>query len=223
MKPVTALVSCLLSATVANASPVWSPQIRNIPLRYQSSGLNKRDIHSQPLYHEQPLAYLIDVGFGTPPQYFTLTIDTGSSDMWVPSTACSTLSGCLGPKFDATKSSTFVNSSIPFNIVYAVGAEKGTYGFDTIQIGGYNVTKQSFATVDMARNNTEQPKPTPYIVQDLLFIRYIKMDTYPIPALGCIWAAYMIRTTRDSLPLEELIIHCFMGKWISSKCRRTKA
>jgi hypothetical protein len=163
MKPVTALVSCLLSATVANASPVWSPQIRNIPLRYQSSGLNKRDIHSQPLYHEQPLAYLIDVGFGTPPQYFTLTIDTGSSDMWVPSTACSTLSGCLGPKFDATKSSTFVNSSIPFNIVYAVGAEKGTYGFDTIQIGGYNVTKQSFATVDMARNNTEQPKPTPYI------------------------------------------------------------
>ncbi|KAG2171710.1 hypothetical protein INT43_008090 [Umbelopsis isabellina] len=162
MKSVKAFVSCLLLVIAANSFPISSPQLKNIPLRHLSTGLGKRDIHGQTLYHEQPLAYLIDVGIGTPPQYFTLTVDTGSSDMWVPSTACSTYSECPGPKFDARKSSTFVNSSIPFNIVYAVGAEKGTYGFDRIQIGGYNITKQSFATADTARNNTEQPKPTPY-------------------------------------------------------------
>jgi hypothetical protein len=163
-----ALVSTLTLGVMVTAIPISvapSPQVFSVPMRHvaRSSRLSKRNINSQTLYHDQPSAYLIDIDIGTPPQHFTLSVDTGSSDLWIPSSACSTTSGCPGAKFDAKKSSTYKNSSIPFDIKYLLGAEKGTYGYDTFKIAGYTIKTQSFATIYMAVNNTEQPTATPYM------------------------------------------------------------
>lgn len=155
---------CTLSlGLLVNALPL-TPQVFSIPLRHVHGGLAKRSSLTQTLYHEQPITYLIDVDIGTPPQHFTLSLDTGSSDLWVPSTACTTVAGCSGAKFDATKSSTYKNSSIHFDITYLIGADKGSYGYDTISLAGYTIEKQSFATVYEAMNNTQSPDgSTPYI------------------------------------------------------------
>jgi Eukaryotic aspartyl protease len=157
------LVSSLSLATVAVTLPLQStPKAITIPLRRAATGMTKRNINTQTLYNEQPIAYIIDADIGTPPQHFTLHVDTGSSDLWIPSMACTVEAGCPGARYDASKSSTYKNASIPFNITYAVGADQGFYGYDKLSIAGYTIEKQLFATVYMALNSTEAPTSTPY-------------------------------------------------------------
>lgn len=157
------LVSSLSLATIAVALPLQSTsKAITVPIRRANSGMTKRSINTQTLYNEMPIAYVIDVDIGTPPQHFTLQVDTGSSDLWVPSTACTVDAGCPGARYDASKSSTYKNVSIPFNITYALGKDQGFYGYDKLKIAGYTIEKQLFAAVYMAMNSTEPPTSTPY-------------------------------------------------------------
>lgn len=39
--------------------------------------LHKRDISGAPLYNANGKEYLVEVGVGSPPQFFNLTLDTG--------------------------------------------------------------------------------------------------------------------------------------------------
>ncbi|KAH8555913.1 aspartic peptidase domain-containing protein [Umbelopsis sp. PMI_123] len=157
------LVGSLSLATIAAAMPLQlTSKAFTVPMRRASNVLSKRNINTQTLYNELPIGYIIDVDIGTPPQHFTLHVDTGSSDLWVPSSDCTTTAGCPGAKFDASKSSTYKNASIPFNITYASGSSQGSYGYDKLQIAGYTIEKQLFATVYTAVNTTEAPKSTPY-------------------------------------------------------------
>ncbi|KAG2174035.1 hypothetical protein INT44_000149 [Umbelopsis vinacea] len=157
------LVSSLTIATVAVALPLQSTsKAITVPLRRATTGIVKRNINTQSLYNEQPTAYIIDADIGTPPQHFTLHVDTGSSDLWIPSLACTVEAGCPGARYDAGKSSTYKNASIPFNITYALGSDQGFYGYDKLSIAGYTIEKQLFAAVFMAVNSTEAPTATPY-------------------------------------------------------------
>lgn len=60
------------------------------------------------------------------------------------------LTGCSGiPTFDASGSSSFVNLSTAFQIVYGSGQAVGTLGQDVVQMAGFSVSNQVFATCDL--------------------------------------------------------------------------
>ena len=110
--------------------------------------------------NDQKNLYTIPLAIGTPPQMFNLQLDTGSSDLWVPAnnaTACTgTQGGCPGGSFDYTKSSTYVESTEPFQITYGDGTgDAGYYFNDTVTLGGVNVTG---FTMGLAFQTTDGPQ-----------------------------------------------------------------
>lgn len=92
---------------------------------------------------------------GSPPQDFQVVFDTGSSDMWVPSPACSTKStNCHEKKtFDSSSSTSYKEvekgAKSDFDIVYGSGSVTGKYGTDVVTLAeDYTVEGQTFAQVD---------------------------------------------------------------------------
>ena len=80
---------------------------------------------------------------------FEVTLDTGSSDLWLSGSNCPT---CTfgSPVFDTSKSSTFKGtptSSSPdaeITLSFGSGAVRGTLGSDTVTMGGFTVPSQTF-------------------------------------------------------------------------------
>ncbi|GMR45601.1 hypothetical protein PMAYCL1PPCAC_15796, partial [Pristionchus mayeri] len=80
--------------------------------------------------------YLGDITLGTPQQSFTVVMDTGSSNLWVIDSKCTTLA-CLGTlsgrtkrRFDTSASSTYNGSTETFALEYGSGSCWGTIGYD---------------------------------------------------------------------------------------------
>ncbi|KAI9320501.1 aspartic peptidase domain-containing protein [Dichotomocladium elegans] len=124
------------------------PQILRVPLirSHKHSAqheFSKRESFESKLYNDQGSQYLIEVGIGTPPQNFTVTLDTGSADLWVPSSLCPRSECPLGG-FEESKSSTFDTHKNDFSIQYGIGSVNGTYVYDTVTIAGASVPNQQF-------------------------------------------------------------------------------
>ncbi|GJP37813.1 hypothetical protein CLOM_g22220 [Closterium sp. NIES-68] len=84
------------------------------------------------------------VSIGTPPQRFSMLFDTGSSDTWVPSTACRANIACYThSRFNSSSSRTFKPTGRTVYITYLSGKVKGAQGIDTVTIGRTKVTNQA--------------------------------------------------------------------------------
>lgn len=88
--------------------------------------------------------YFGDIAIGTPPQVFTVVLDTGSSNLWVPSTKCHSFSCYLHNRFDAAKSSTYEPNGREFKLQYGTGSVEGYISKDTLHIAGMQVQGQEF-------------------------------------------------------------------------------
>lgn len=82
---------------------------------------------------------LISLYAGTPPQLFTLLLDTGSSSTWVPIQGCGRYCGYPKHSLVPSNSSTFTTDNMIFSIRYGEGFSRGYYAKDTVTINGVSV------------------------------------------------------------------------------------
>jgi len=105
------------------------------------------------------LLYLVNTTVGTPPQDIELQLDTGSSDIWIPtasSTICSRDGRCTSGSYDQSESSTF-EEVLPNNflISYVDGTRiGGDYINETFGIAGATIRQMTMGTALAAEEPT---------------------------------------------------------------------
>ncbi|CAM8979709.1 unnamed protein product [Rhodiola kirilowii] len=89
--------------------------------------------------------YYGEISIGSPPQTFTVIFDTGSSNLWVPSSKCYFSIACLfHSKFKASRSSTYAKNGKSAKINYGSGSISGFFSEDNVGVGDLSVKNQTF-------------------------------------------------------------------------------
>ncbi|KAG9280375.1 nothepsin [Astyanax mexicanus] len=96
------------------------------------------------LYNFMDAQYFGQISLGTPAQNFTVVFDTGSADLWVPSTYCVSPACASHHKFKAIESSTYIHDGRIFGIHYGSGHLLGVLAKDMLKVGSVTVQNQEF-------------------------------------------------------------------------------
>ncbi|NXA39634.1 PEPC protein, partial [Eudromia elegans] len=88
--------------------------------------------------------YFGEISIGTPPQSFRVLFDTGSANLWVPSTYCETPACDAHSRFEPSQSSTFSSIGTTYTLAYGFGDLSVVLGYDTVTIQNMVVTNQEF-------------------------------------------------------------------------------
>ncbi|KAK7328574.1 hypothetical protein VNO77_22686 [Canavalia gladiata] len=92
--------------------------------------------------------YFGEISIGSPPQYFNVVFDTGSSNLWVPSSKCIFSIACyFHSKYRSKISNTYAEIGIPCKIPYGQGSIYGFFSQDNVQVGDITVKDQVFAEI----------------------------------------------------------------------------
>ncbi|KAG2219077.1 hypothetical protein INT45_000360 [Circinella minor] len=112
----------------------------------------RQSVESVPLQNLYGREYNVEIGIGTPPQRFNVTIDTGSSLFWIASKECPSFQ-CPVNRFDEKASATYKPQFGRVELVYALGYADGKPCTDTVTIGSnLTVSDQVMATVSATSN-----------------------------------------------------------------------
>ncbi|XP_042757267.1 phytepsin [Lactuca sativa] len=89
--------------------------------------------------------YYGEIGIGTPPQMFNVIFDTGSSNLWVPSSKCYLSMSCyVHSKYRSGMSITYKSSGQSGAIEYGSGSISGFFSKDNVKIGHLIIKDQEF-------------------------------------------------------------------------------
>uniref|UniRef100_A0A8C5N6P0 Cathepsin E-like n=1 Tax=Gouania willdenowi TaxID=441366 RepID=A0A8C5N6P0_GOUWI len=92
---------------------------------------------SERVYNFMDAQYFGEISLGIPEQNFSVVLDTGSADLWVPSSYCvsQACGKSLHRRFKAFESSSFHHDGRMFGIHYGSGHLLGVMGRDTLKVG----------------------------------------------------------------------------------------
>ncbi|ERF75846.1 hypothetical protein EPUS_01212 [Endocarpon pusillum Z07020] len=159
----TASILLVLAALLSAVIPInASPKVVGFPfhkeVRRDVPHLHRRQESVEVVIGNAQILYYVNVTIGTPPQPFSLQLDTGSSDIWVPSTESDICTqsrrACQVGAFDSSASRTFVDLlRNAFQIQYVDGSQiQGDYFADTLSFGN-SITLQNM-TMGLATEAT---------------------------------------------------------------------
>ncbi|KAF4547470.1 Vacuolar protease A-like protein [Elsinoe fawcettii] len=100
--------------------------------------------HPVPVDNFLNAQYFSEIAIGNPPQEFKVVLDTGSSNLWIPSSDCTSIACYLHSKYDHSDSSSYKKNGSDFAIRYGSGAVEGYISQDTVQIGDLKIKDQLF-------------------------------------------------------------------------------
>lgn len=141
----------ILASPEENATllPLWKDNMRSRQTRPTLGGPVLVDASN---YFDS--VYYTNIQVGNPPQSFSVLIDTGSSDLWVPSLQCTT--ACQQRKrYDASTSRTTVDLQRSASVYYGHGSASGQLYRDDVRLGGL----QSDGTVFIAAIKSSNSQP----------------------------------------------------------------
>jgi cathepsin D len=114
----------------------------NKPALEKLSGISKRATAAESLTDFEEDLWFGTITVGTPPQTFTVDIDTGSSDTFLPAVGCDDT--CDGHTlYDTAASETAVDTGEPFTLEFGSGSATGEIFTDTVAIAGLTANSQA--------------------------------------------------------------------------------
>ena len=97
---------------------------------------------------DEDVEWVGPISIGTPPQPFTIDFDTGSADLWVPSSKCNQPACAVKHQYHASNSSTSTPQPGTFTTIYADGSGvQGSIYTDTVSVAGIRAQGQIFSPV----------------------------------------------------------------------------
>lgn len=107
--------------------------------------LGDSEIDIVSLKNYQDAQYYGEIAIGTPPQKFKVIFDTGSSNLWVPSSKCYLSLACwFHSKYMSSMSNTYTEIGKPCSIHYGTGSISGFFSQDNVGVGDVVVEDQTF-------------------------------------------------------------------------------
>ena len=109
--------------------------------------------------------YYANISVGSPPQSFKVIFDTGSSNLWIQSDQCISLSCREHKGFNIKKSQSyrpFLSSSNQINVFqikYGTGKIKGEFGIDNVAIGELEIKEQTIGITLVEEGNAFKNVP----------------------------------------------------------------
>jgi saccharopepsin len=111
---------------------------------FRDTSIHPDSPHDVPVENFLNAQYFSTIAIGTPAQEFKVVLDTGSSNLWVPSVSCGSIACYLHQKYDSSASSTYKKNGSDFGIRYGSGEVAGFISKDVLRIGDLTIKDQLF-------------------------------------------------------------------------------
>ncbi|XP_013911572.1 PREDICTED: cathepsin E-like [Thamnophis sirtalis] len=91
------------------------------------------------LHNYMNAQYYGEVSIGTPPQKFSVILDTGSADFWIPSIYCMSDACLKHNKFESFLSHSYKHGGRQFSLRYGTGHLMGIFSKDVVQHNAFHL------------------------------------------------------------------------------------